>query len=516
MNLESIIKRMLEHRKDLRREKLLELIEKKKVEAQGLLSDEGAARLVAQDLLIKLNGRSFSEVKIADLVTNLNDVTLTSRVIAQWPLQEFQKKDGTLGKLLRVVLADKTGTIKCALWNSRAEQIATVGELQGRIVRIAHGYTREGLLGAPELNGGDRCDITIMPSDSEEDYPDVSGFFRGLHDIKLGDGDINVVGVVDLPPKITTFRRNEQEGSVLRTVLKDEAGTINVVAWNDQVQSLVKLKKGDILQIVSGRVKAGLSGSPEVHLRNGSVVNVLKEKPPFLKVKPVRYCKTSDLKPNRDLSLLVRVLNLGKVREFAKTDGGMSRYGSLLVGDETGLVRLFLWDDKTKLISMVRMGTILLVEGGQAKEKGGEIFVAVGNSGSLTIDPQLDDARTLSYPKQVALGQADNFSRPIIIKGTISQDVELRNVQIASGENIEVATLILSDGSGRARVSLWRELAQKASNLKTGMEIKIIGVQPRSSLSGEVIMTSNDLTLLEIVDRDHRSLGDDGLISHYT
>jgi len=514
MTLERIIERMLDHRQDLRREKVLELIEKKKVEAQGLLSNEGAARLVAQDLLIKIDGRSFSEVKIIDLVTNLNDVTITARVIAQWPIREFKKQDGTLGKLLRLVLADKTGTIRCALWNSRAEQLGTVGELQGRIVRIAHGYTREGLLGAPELNGGDRCEITIMASDSEEDYADVSKFFRGLRDIKLDDGEVNVVGVVDLPPKITTFRRDEQEGSVLRTAIKDEVGAVNVVAWNEKVESLVNLKKGDILQIIGGRVKASLSGSVEVHLGNGSAVSVLKEKPPFLKVKPVRYCKTSDLKPSRDLTLLVRTLNLGKVREFAKADGGMNRYGSLLVGDEKGLVRLFLWDDKAKLMNMVRVGTILLVEGAQAKEKRGEVFVVVDNSGSLTLDPQLDDAKTLGYPKQVTLSQVDNFSRPIVIKGTISEDVVLKNVQITSGENIEVATLVLTDGSARARVSLWRELAQKVSNFKAGMEIKIIGVQPRSSLSGEVVMTSNDLTLLEVVGRD-RSLSDDRLISHY-
>jgi replication factor A1 len=515
MNLDSIIEKILEHRQDLKRQNLLDLIEKKKGEAQGLLSDEGAARLVAQDLLIKIDGRDFGEVKIADVVADLNDVTLTGRVIVQWPLREFRRQDGTPGKLLKLVLADKTGTIRCALWNTKAEQVATVGELQGRLVRVTHGYTREGLLGEPEVNGGDRCGVTILPSDSQEDDVNVSRFFKALHDVKLGDREVNVIGVIDMPFKVSTFQRNEQEGSVLRTAIADETGTINVVAWDDKVQSLAKLKRGDIIQITSGRVKPGFSASPEVHLTNGSVVSVLKEKPPYLKVKPVRYCKISGLQLGRVLTLVIRVLNVGELREFTKGERGMNNYGSLLVADDTGLVRLLLWDDKAKLMNMIHVGTILLVEGGQAKERNGEIFVAVGSSGGLTVDPQLHDAKVVGYPKRAKIGEVHDFSRPIIVEGTVSGDVELKNVQIASGEEVRVATLIMTDGSGKARVSLWRELAEKASNLKMGMQIKIIGVQPKSNFSGEVTMTSNRLTLLEVVDRDYRSGGNDALISYY-
>ncbi|MEM3595413.1 MAG: hypothetical protein QXL25_02345, partial [Candidatus Bathyarchaeia archaeon] len=55
INFEEIIKRILSQRHELKRDELLRLIDDKKKEAQGLLSDEGAARLVAQDLLVRIS-----------------------------------------------------------------------------------------------------------------------------------------------------------------------------------------------------------------------------------------------------------------------------------------------------------------------------------------------------------------------------------------------------------------------------------------------------------------------------
>ncbi|MBS7628881.1 replication factor A, partial [Candidatus Bathyarchaeota archaeon] len=57
-----------------------------------------------------------SGVKIGDLVSGLNDVTLTGVVIGQWPIREFRKQNGTIGKLLKLILGDDTGTIRCVLW----------------------------------------------------------------------------------------------------------------------------------------------------------------------------------------------------------------------------------------------------------------------------------------------------------------------------------------------------------------------------------------------------------------
>ena len=108
---ERILERILTQRRDLTQEKLLALIEDKKKQAGNLLSDEGATRLVAQDLLVEMEAKRMAEIRIVDLVTGLNDVTITGRVVVVWPVQEFRKSDGSTGKILRFILADRTGKI---------------------------------------------------------------------------------------------------------------------------------------------------------------------------------------------------------------------------------------------------------------------------------------------------------------------------------------------------------------------------------------------------------------------
>jgi len=516
MSLEHIIERILDQRSDLSRESVLGLLERKKAEAQGLLSDEGAARLVAQDLLVRVDGRTFSEIKIADVVTNLNDVTLTGRVIAQWPLREFRKQDGTSGKLVRLVLGDRTGRMKCVLWNSKAEQIAAVGELQGRLIRLAHGYTREGISGIPEFNGGDRCEITVLPLDSRNnDYPDIFEFFTELQELRVNDTDVSIIGVVESPPKFSTFSKEDQKGSLLKTTITDGTGAINIVAWNEKAQGLIELKIGDTLQVIGGRVKADMSGKPEVNLGNNSITSILKEKPLYLKTKLPKFCKIENLQQGKSLSLLVRVVEVGGIREFSGKDGGTKRCGTLLVGDETGLVRLFLWDKQAEFACEVHVDDIILVDDALAKEKSGELFVSVGGVGKLTRNPQVIGMKVPSCPKPVILGSLNNLSRPVVIAGVVSGDVVLRNVQVGSNENVKVATLVLTDGSGRARLSLWRDLAERAASLKAGAKIRVVGIQPKSRSTGEVVMSSTGLTVVEVISGEGPRAENGKLISDY-
>jgi len=515
MNLKDITKKILEQRQDLTHNELQRLIEKKKAEAQGLLSDEGAARLVAQDLAVKIDGRAFNEIKIANLVSNLSDVTLRGRVLALWPLQEFRRQDGTVGKLVRLILADKTGTIRCLLWNGKAEQL-TGESLQGKIVRLAHGYTRVGRLGEVELNCGERSEITVLPPDQyNQEYPDLTSFFTQLSDIKLSNGEVNVVGLVDSPPKITAFTRDQREGSVLRTTITDQGGAVGMVAWNDKAQQLSELKKGDILQIIGGRVKADPSGCPEVHVGGGGIVSILREKPPHLKLSLQKHCPVSSIRPNeKGLALLVKVISVGGVREFVRPSGQTSRYKPLLVGDNTGLVRLFLWDEKIELANALREGDILMVEDGQTREKAGEVFVSVASSGNLNINPQAVDS-VPGYPSKVFVAQLKDLSRPVIIEGLLIGDAELRTVQVGSGENIKVATLVLDDGTSRVRLSLWRELAERTSGLRAGTKVRFVGIQPQLGIQGELTMSSNNLTIIKILSDDSQVSDESGLISHY-
>ena len=112
MEFKNIIEKILAQKEDLNENEVIALVEEKKNDFQGLLSDEGAALLVAQDLDVEIEQQeSLEELHINDLIPNLNDVTITGRVVDIWPIKEFTKRDGNIGKLTRLVLTDKTSNI---------------------------------------------------------------------------------------------------------------------------------------------------------------------------------------------------------------------------------------------------------------------------------------------------------------------------------------------------------------------------------------------------------------------
>lgn len=514
MQFENIIEKIITQRKDLTKKEIFNRIDSKKKEAQGLLSDEGAARIIAQELFVKVNGKSFNQIKVTDLVTNLNDITLSARIISLWPIKEFNKSNGNIGKLLRIQLADRTGIIRCVLWNGKAEQLASEGDILGKIIRLSHAYTREDLTGAPEINCGDRCEITILPSEfGDNEFPEISNFFKNLNDVKINDKEVNIIATVNSKPEIINFKQDEEGGNVLRSSITNGTITMNLVSWNDKVGLLRGINPGDILHIMRAQIREDPIKKPEIHLGKGSTVTILKSKTPKTITK-LKFSRIIDLKSGTNSAIIVRVINSGKIREFTRSDGSTSKYGSLLVGDNTGLIRLFLWDEKTDIMNKINQDDILLVENSQIKEKTAEIFISVSKSGIIKLNPKITDIKPPSYPERISINDLNNLSRPVIIEGIVEESF-LNDIQLSNGETVKVANIILNDDNSRANLSFWRTLADEVISLKSGMKIRVIGVQPKTKTSDQVSMSSSELTSFTVIENTSNKHDNSGLISHY-
>src|SRR5262252_1087654 len=111
---DSLVDQILEKSPTLSREELLSMIEKKKQESHGLLSDEGAVRLLAQQLA-GLSGQALniSDLRISSVQAGLSDATISGEIISISQTREFQRSDGSQGKLIRVRLKDDSSQITC-------------------------------------------------------------------------------------------------------------------------------------------------------------------------------------------------------------------------------------------------------------------------------------------------------------------------------------------------------------------------------------------------------------------
>ena len=490
-NVDEVVETILKQRKDLTKEAVLKLMENRKLEAGGFLSDEGAARLVAQDVLVKIGGKSSEEVHLEDLVSGLGDVTVTGLVLTVWPLQEFKRFDGTVGKMVRFATANKTGTIHCVAWGSKAQELSN-SDVEGKVVRIIHGYTREGLASPVEIHCGERSQIIVsLEGTSNESYLKVENLFTKIGDVSLEKRELNVVGVVKTAPRLLATER----GSVLRARLVDDTGTIAIVAWNEKVEELRELSKGDTLQIMFGKAKSNIRGLPEIHIDRRSRTSILKGKPSPLGEFQLRATKISELKPRMiGVDLLARVLAIGQINEVKTLGGASARVGRILLGDETGIVAASLWDEKAMLVEKMKEGDVLLIEEASTRERMGEISVSVGKNGSVEINPRVPE---VPYSKVTRLSELAEIPFLVMIEGTIVDTPMLRQVQTSSGETVEVASTKVNDGTGEATVSFWRQLAKKASAFSTGAKVRVIGLRIRPGLAGNLELSSGFLTKIE-------------------
>jgi len=493
--VEELIEKILAQRKDLAREQLQSLIEDKKRDFDGLLSDQGAARLVAEELLVQTEPTTIPSMRIRDLVAGLNDATLGGKVVSIEQPRDFVRQDGSTGRVVNITLEDETGSVRCAIWDNKTEEIAKYGDITGKPITIRHGYTRAGLTGEPELNAGERSEIAIT-SQSETPSPVPITTIGEIREPVL---ELNLLGIIHSQPRIYEFNRNGQKGTVLRTTLTDNTGSIPLVAWNERAEELRNVKKSDILKIQGGRLRRDNFGRLEVHLDNMAKVVVLGEAPEGFAIPEVKIHKISELKPDLPTaSVVARIVGTSDTQQVRRKTGDSVDVSRLLVGDETGIVSVSLWDDKAPLSSTLKVGDIIQIEDARPTLQLGQVSISAGRTASVQ---KLKDKSATVEVKINKIAETGPQSGLVAIEGEIVADPELRDVTTGKGENIQVTSTRIRDDTGETRVSFWRSHAAEASKLQKGSRIRIYGLVPKPGLAGDTEFNTVQASKLEMLAR---------------
>ena len=96
----------------------LELKLKQKLEQlSGLISREGAAHIVANELGVKVFDQISGKMKIEKVLAGMRDVEILGKVVQVYEIREFHRKEGT-GKVGSFIVGDETGAIRW--WKRKA------------------------------------------------------------------------------------------------------------------------------------------------------------------------------------------------------------------------------------------------------------------------------------------------------------------------------------------------------------------------------------------------------------
>ena len=186
-----IVKRIQQH-SDLSAEKIEQMVEEKMEKLAGLISREGAAHIIANELGIALF--KTGKLQIGHVLTDMRNVEVDGRIMQVFPLTAFTRKDGTPGKVASCIIGDETGTIRIAAWGGHADCIAPLS--QGTIIRVKGGYVRENN-GRKEIHLNERSECVVNPEGvTIGEVPTTEGVRKPINELQETDNQVTILGTV--------------------------------------------------------------------------------------------------------------------------------------------------------------------------------------------------------------------------------------------------------------------------------------------------------------------------------
>jgi len=284
VELNEMVARIVEE-KGIDERDVKEKIKSKQKELGGLITPEGAAHVVANELGMNLFEGVSKEhmLKIENVIPGMSKVDLCGKVLRIYETREFEKKDGSAGRVASLTLGDDTGRIRTVFWDDDVALIEEEKISEGDIIKIKEAYSRETINGEAEVHIGRRSRVTINPKGVE--IVAEGDMNRSLEALEEGMSSVDVVGRILRIYQPREFERDDgTKGRVANLVIGDSTGRARLVFWDDDV-ALVEGKEiavGDALKVKRGYVRMRY-GEPEVNVgRYGKVVL----NPPEAKVLP--------------------------------------------------------------------------------------------------------------------------------------------------------------------------------------------------------------------------------------
>ena len=133
-------------------------IKEKMDQLSGLISKEGAAYIVANDMGVKLL-QSEGPVKIKDIYSGMRSVEMCGKVVRVFPVNEFER-NGMKGRVVNFLVADETGQLRVTLWNDKVDLLSQFGV--GDIIKITDAFAKENM-GRKELHLNTNSKLTVNP-----------------------------------------------------------------------------------------------------------------------------------------------------------------------------------------------------------------------------------------------------------------------------------------------------------------------------------------------------------------
>lgn len=428
-----------------------------------------------------------------ETITNIADIQPDTKVniiarIVRIPTIRTYEKNGKEGKVASIELRDVTGQITYTLWNKNVELIHELGLEDGDTVKILQAQARERANRDGEMETSlTHWDGRIIKGDF--DVPEIQQEFTPIADVSE-KRDVSIKGIVARLQDIRTFTRktDNTEGRLRNFDVRDTTGDIRVTVWGDDTE--LPINKGDIIKIIGGDVRFDEYTESQYSM-NTNFNTQITINPENLSIEELDELETlrNELRPTPigeiytldddgiELDVVGRILSAEEPNEFQRDDGTMGIVRSVVFADESGKVRLSLWNERAR--EEYNVGDAYQIENARTRLGMYSVDLNIG-SGARIIKLSDEQASAMFIPELSTLEKAlydyknisdlDEDDNDVIVIGRIIELSDVRQFERDDGpgyvRNIEIA-----DDTGSLKVVLWNDDAKR--EFENGQAIKL-------------------------------------------
>jgi len=357
MKTEAYINKIIEDT-GLSRTDIQSLVEEKKEELKGLISDEGALFVIAKELGVDVTSENREllneiELNISDITLNMKNIVIVGRIKDIYHVNSFNKSSGETGHVGSFMLHDNTGNIRIVLWDDQVSIFKDERFEKNEIVKILNGNAKKGRFDGIEIHVGRFSKITLAPEDVDyKKYPKVKDEFRQIQNINADLGSISTEGKVMNKFPIKEFiKKDGQSGRVGSLILRDSTGQIRISFWNDDIEKIEAVEVGDFISLtnINPRKSNYAQNAIDLHAMSRTIITK-KDKEINLKAKFID--KIENLQKEKGyISFQGIIMTIDDLRKISLKTGDEVSLLSFNISDDTDTIRVNAWREKADELS---------------------------------------------------------------------------------------------------------------------------------------------------------------------
>ncbi len=311
---------------------------------------------------------------------------------------------------------------------------------------------------------GEYIDEKNVPVAKDNESRDISELETGLHDISITGRVMRISNV-----KAFTTKKGK-EGKVANLMIADTSGEIRVVLWTDNIKLLKKISEGDIVKINNVEIKDGYRAQ-EAHMQGRSTIEKLGgEDAGKYPVYDEKITSISDIKGEMQVNIIARVVRISRIRTY-NSNGREGKFITLDLKDETGSISFTLWNKDVELLDEIELkeGDSVKILGAQSRVRNGEVNLAHSWIGRI-VKGEFDVPE--HEESVMKIGDAHEMKN-VTLMGVVSKIQDKITFERSDGTAGAVKSIVISDGTGSIKVTLWNDDADL--NINKGDILKITG-----------------------------------------